>query len=297
MVSEVRRIVMWCKRNLRSTPGLLALLVLFLSALACDLPIGIPGVPTSPPEPTVYVPTTPPEPTTEPQPTNTPTPDVIYQGTSFSYDASLAANVRAETVPMEEDQYDMPWLPVPEHVEFVFEGYILPETFHEPRIYVYPVGEFEVSNPDAAQVIAGLRQFLADRPAAAPSGIPFLPMFNAGQMLRSHIGYIDFQDGTGVRFLTQYSQAAIPINNDELFYTFQGLTHNGEYYVAAILPVSNAILPPDGSIIPGGDPEGFASNFESYLQDMKQQLDAQPPSSFAPELSLLDAVIQSLHVE
>lgn len=283
--------------NLKPTRLIYGLLMLALSASACNLPISPADTPTSPPQPTVEAPTSTIEATIEPQPTNTPLPDVFYEGISFSYDASLAAEVRSETVPAEGDEWDVPWLPVPEHVQFTFTDYLLSDMRHEPQIFVYPVAEFEVSNQSAGEVIADLQQLLADKPSVASDRFPFLPLWNAAQLMRSNIHYLDFQNGTGVRFLTQYAQDVWPINNNGLFYTFQGLTHDGEYYVSAILPVNNPILPVDGSEIPGGDYEAFASSYEKYLRDIEQQLGAQDVSSFIPDLSVLDAMIQSIYVE
>lgn len=47
-------------------------------------------------------------------------------------------------------------------------------------------------------------------------------------------------DGGGIRYLTQFGQAAGLITNPELFYTFQGLTDDGAYYVAAVFPVAQS---------------------------------------------------------
>jgi hypothetical protein len=224
-----------------------------------------------------------------------PAPHVIYEGISFSYDDALAGEVVAETIPaVGEGSFE--WEIAPEHVQFTFTGYVLPDTYHEPRIYVYPVSHFEAANQVAGKTIAALRQFLAEKPAA-PDGIPFLPLFNAEQMIRAQIAYVDFQSGAGVRFLTYYSQAPIPVNNNELFYTFQGMTHDGDYCVAAILPVSHPMLPANWMIeIPAGDADAFAQNLDSYMGDVEQQLSAQDVSSFTPDLSLLDAMIQSLEL-
>ena len=224
-----------------------------------------------------------------------PAPGVIYKGLSFSYDDTLASEVVAETMPA-VGKGSFEWEIVPEHVQFTFTDYILPDTFHEPRIYVYPVSDFEAANPVAGKTIAALRQFLVEKPAA-PDEIPFLPLFNAKQMIRAQIAYVDFQNGTGVRFLTYYSQAPTPVNNNELFYTFQGMTHDGDYYVAAILPVSHPMLPTNWMMeTPAGDADAFAQNLDSYMWDVEQQLSAQDASSFTPDLSLLDAIIQSLEL-
>ena len=274
------------------------LLVPVLGVLACNLPIGPAESPTSETQPTeAAAPTLPPEATEIPSPTDTPTPDVTYEGVSFSFDTTLATDVNSETVAaVQGEPDDPPWMAVPEHILFTFNGYILPDRFHQPQIFVYPVADFQAANENAGDVITDLQQFLSDRPDA-PDHIPFLPVFNAAQMLRAYIAYIDFQNGSGVRFLTQYSQAATPVNNHELFYSFQGLTSDGSYYVAAIFPVANPILPADNSAIPGGDFEAFAETFQTYINDMEIQLSAQPASNFTPNLELLDALIQSLQVK
>ena len=101
----------------------------------------------------------------------------------------------------------------------------------------------------------------------------------------------------GVRFLTQYGQAASPVNNYELFYAFQGLTHDGRHVVPAILPASNPMLRADGSAIPGDDYNAFSDNFQDYVNDIEGQLSAQAASSLRPDLSLLDEMIKSLRVE
>jgi hypothetical protein len=145
-----------------------------------------------------------------------------------------------------------------------------------------------------ARRVSDLRQLLVDKPVD-PQAIPFLPLFPAGQMLRAQVAYVDFQNGAGVRFLTQYAQAYLPINNYELFYTFQGLTDDGGTYVAAILPASHPALPADQAAYEG-DLDTLVQNFDPYIAEIAQLLDAQDVSSFTPDLSRLDAMIRSLDV-
>jgi hypothetical protein len=268
------------------------MLALLASALACAAPgLGTATDPTAPP-PVIEI--TPfPNATIAPPPGDAPLNDVSYEGISFAYNSAISAQVVPQTILSEEF---MGGETIPEHVRFSFDGYILPGTFHDPVILVYPVAEFQANSQVAAGIIVEQVAFLADRPAS-PEGIPFLPLFNAAQLLRAQVDYVDFQNGTGVRFVTQYAQAAIPVNNLELFYTFQGLTDDGAHYVAVILPVSHPNLPPDDTAIPGGDYEAFATSFEAYITDVEGQLNAEAPSSFTPDLSVLDATVESLAFE
>jgi hypothetical protein len=223
--------------------------------------------------------------------------NVTFVGGGFSYDDTLATAAVVETVPA--NTTGLPGeMVAPEHIEITFDGYVLPDMLHTPQIAIYPVGGLEAVNGRAANEIAALRALLAARPDIPPDGgfeapaLPFLPLFNAGQVLRTGVAYLDFQNGSGVRYLTQFDQAYLPINNDELFYTFQGITADGTLYVSAVLPVSHPSLPADV----GGVDEAFIESFDAYILEIAAQLDAQPPDSFTPDLTLLDGMIESLMV-
>jgi hypothetical protein len=235
-----------------------------------------------------------PEPTLAP-PTLAPGNEVSYGNVQFYYDPALAREVIPETVP-ESNYADAPPFDLhPEHIRFRFEGYpLFPNAFHMPQVLVYPAPEYAALNPSAAEEIASLQELLAQKPGTPPAGqLPFLPIFNAAQFIQANMRYLNFQNGSGLRFVTQFGQAAYPINSQATFYTFQGLTADGLYYVAAILPVSNPILPEESSVIVDDD---FYENFDTYIQEIEILLSAQPDSSFTPSLALLDAMMESLSV-
>jgi len=98
-----------------------------------------------------------------------------------------------------------------------------------------------------------------------------------------------------VRFLTQFDQAPLPINNMELIYTFQGLTSDGKYYVAAIFPVNHADLP--GTNQANTQQESELEEFPTYLAETVAWLGQQPDASFTPALSELDALVQTIEVK
>lgn len=224
---------------------------------------------------------------------------VNYEGIAFTYPSSLAADVLAETVPREQVEGDEGpfWASAPEHVMFTFEGYAVDGSIHTPAIYVYPAAEFEQVNEFAGGVIAGLNDMLAARPETPPEPIPFFPLFNAGQVFHTHFAYLDFANGSGARFVTHYSQAPIVVANDNIFYTYQGMSADGQYVVSAVLPVTHPSLPETGNQPPDGDWGAFAENYPAYLSALVADLEAQPPSSFTPGLDALDAMIASIRVE
>jgi hypothetical protein len=234
-----------------------------------------------------------------PEPTIAPTQpsDVAYAGISFSYEDSIARHVNLETMPALNEGETAAWGMVPEHFQFSFVDYVLADTFHQARILVYPVAEFEAINPLVVNDIAALAALLQTKPISPVESLPFLPMWNAGALIQTQIEYLDFENGSGVRYLTQHGQAYWPVNNHDLFYTFQGLTSDGNYYVAAVMPVSNPVLQATGDDIPGGDYQAFGDTFLEYIDEIKTLLMGQPNSSFVPDLSILDALFQSLRIE
>jgi hypothetical protein len=285
----------------RRRVGVCSAVAVVLLSLSCSLLPGSPPTPTSSPAaPSDEAPQATAEATSAAEATEAVSPPGVEfscANVHFWIDPSLAGSITCETVPAVASGDDAaPWDVAPEHVRITLEGYILPETFHQPRIYVYPAGEFAAMSEPAGQVVARLQALLDTKPQVFDEGIPFLPPFNAAQLLRTQVRYVDFQNGAGVRFLTLYGQAFRVINNNELFYTFQGLTQDGGAYVAMVLPVSHPSLPADGDV-PPDEFDTFAEGFEAYVAAAEQALETEAPESFMPSLVMLDAMIQSLEVQ
>lgn len=218
--------------------------------------------------------------------------EVVFEDIRFVYPPSVAAGVDPANKAEMEDMVGT----IPAHVEFTFNSYVWDGSMHTPIIYVYSTDAYRAANEYAAEDIDQLNTLLFERPAN-PENIPFLPMWNAGQMFASNIEYMEFQNGIGVRFLTQYGQDVSPVNNNGLFYTFQGLTNDGQWYVSAVFPVSHATLPPAGDQVPGGDWEAFSNNYITYIGETEAMLNVQTNESFYPDLSELDGIIESLQVK
>jgi hypothetical protein len=295
---------------------ILAAAALLASALACNFgrsapapetpatPQSAPVEPTSlpaEPQPQTATPTEAPLPTEALPPTEAPLPTAPagtpfqYEGISLRYDPALAGAINVETVPAMDTTDGPYWDVYPEHIKLSMVDYPLAGTFHKPYILIYPVDAYIARSEFAATTITELADLLAAQPAA-PEQIPFLPFFNAAQIMRVDVQYLDFQNGSGVRFLTQYAQSFAVINSQELFYTFQGLTDDGDYYVTAVLPVGNPMLPADGTEIPGGDFQKFADGYQEYMKGIVEMLSALPDETYTPSLAALDALIASLAV-
>jgi len=290
--------------------------LLLLLSLGCALvapttppPSSSTATPSQPtPPPTPEPPTATPEPPTAtpepPQPTPTPITalnDATFdfgQG-SIGYSHLLVKSITARLAPEVIVEQEGPDFSSPQHLVLTLQGYPRQAgSYFEGEIYLYPVSRYIELYSGAEATIAALQALLASRPPL-PIGdprpdLPFLPPANAAQMLVTQAHYLDFGSGSGIRYLTQYGQAILPINNQALFYTYQGLSADGQTYISAILPVAHPLLPADGNTPPGGNWDAFYNQYETYLQETAQALDIQPPEAFIPNLTLLDAMMASL---
>jgi hypothetical protein len=55
--------------------------------------------------------------------------------------------------------------------------------------------------------------------------------------------YLNFQNGRGVRFVTAFQQqSGSPAALNQLYYMFQGLTNDSQYYVMALMPLQSSLI-------------------------------------------------------
>ena len=207
---------------------------------------------------------------------------------------SLAAGFQTETVTAVTAADNVPyWEVLPQYTRLTLEGYPITDHLMQPQIFIYPVEELKGANEGASQIVASL-QTLLQAPQEIPN-MPFLPLFNAAQVMHAHVQYLDFKNGQGVRYLTEFDQGIVPINNHELIYTYQGLTGDGRYYVAAVLPVNHPSLPANETVS-GNEPPEFTSDFPAYLANVAGMLNTQAAATFTPDLTLLDAMMSSIEI-
>ena len=159
--------------------------------------------------------------------------------------------------------------------------------------------------PAAFESMHRLRNVMNPVAPITADQLPAVPFFNSAQVFASNIQAISFQNGSGIRFLTEYGQYPAPANNHELFYQFQGFSADGEYYIVAIFPINVPVLTETGdagSPLPSGgilypffaDPN--AETLQKYYGDVASLLGATPNEAFTPAIGQLDALIQSMYV-
>lgn len=224
-----------------------------------------------------------------------------YNGVSFSFDSALAQSAQGVTIPASPVDPSVPGgigLGAPEHIAFGFNGGTVSQEVSpfEPQLRVYPTEGLQALDPVIAQEVLALKTLLQVKPSAFNEPVPVFPPFNAQQALHPQLKYLTFKNGEGVRFVTFYEQDPAPITNDGLFYTFQGLSSDGKYYVSAFYPVKTDKLPNAYKDVEIKDFDAWAKQFPQYLEETDAMLNGLGPEMFAPNLTLLDQMLTFLQV-
>jgi hypothetical protein len=216
----------------------------------------------------------------------------------------MADGANAEVVPAIGEDEGAPWDIAPEHIRITLSGYSITnqnEALHA-TITMYPAQEFMSVHEGATGSIQKLQAILAN--PSTPINVdtaPNVPTFNAAQAIVAQAGIVNFQNGSGVRMVTHYTQFFSPIVQNGQFYHYQGLTSDGKYYLIAILPILSPLQSTsenplaDGIAFPDVETaDGTA--FKEYYQAMTDKLNSADPNAFQPAISQLDALVQSILV-
>jgi hypothetical protein len=280
-------------------PALLLFLLLGFSACQ-NKPTEVFDTPSPQPSASAEVAEVRPSPTTLIESTST-VPIVTFKGIQFAFDEAtlgpLGIIEHHPPVPLGEGYVE------PEHLEIQLkEG----DKDLSPILYVFPVQQYEALSNSAAQEIANLRTILAERPSDIQSELPFLPMYEAVESYHSDPKYIDFQNGSGISFLTNVDHDHSLTTDDSLFYTFQGLTNDGRFYVATLVPITHIETTQNGSLTANDEDDDSAADHtakaavntgnwisvdlgdgRSLIDDMMISLLVQPDDTF-PKIKLPD---------
>lgn len=243
-----------------------------------------------------------------------------FAGATFSYDSSLTSSVEAKIIPALTLDYetDKPDSVTPEHIAYIFKGQYASQ--HEsssfsPEIHIYPIAAYKDALKVSKNYVLSfeenmrvLNKLLATQPKSWEDDIPISFGEDSSQTLRAHVKYINFKNGKGVLYLTQYDIEISLINDSGLTYVFQGLTDDGINYVTATFPVTapSLNLPADGAdSYEDFDLRTYYKKFnkrdgereyKNYLSKMRHKLESLPPDKFEPRLSLFEELIRSMNV-
>ena len=239
---------------------------------------------------------------------------------SLAYDSGLAPWVEAQTVPTVPMSDQILFAESrPMYAQFRFAGYqggrpyqlpLLPIENHIPQVTIFRTKDFPGYGDDSAigfvnqlqalqELLAtGLDPAICAQPTTGEFALPFLPWLNYHQVFCSQPQILAFPGGKGVRYLTFYSQGPNPVLDQHVFYTFQGVTDDGDFYVSAVFPIETSIFPTEPSPCPKcGEPDyNPFPEWQALLSDQLTRLNAQDTEKFAPSLTTLDELIQSVQI-
>ena len=177
----------------------------------------------------------------------------------------------------------------PEHLRFAFDNDRLSKFVHyrDRQLLLYPISAYRELFRNAPmerakfdKEIKVLKKLIAKSSEAINSLIPVLPPVETIQLFCSQVRYLDFAGGAGLRFITRYTMAASPTTNENIFYTFQGLTSDGKYYISAFYPIAAKGLPETAATLAT----------RNYLNRLSS-------ADFTPDLDRMDDMIKSLRLE
>jgi hypothetical protein len=213
-------------------------------------------------------------------------------GISFTYDDSIFQNPKArhEAAVPDGDASDKIDGVGPAHWAIDFANYraylwILPTT--DPA-----VKDFRKTYPKNAQGLRDLRALLKKRPAN-PKETPVLPFPDIGVAFVTKVQYLDFKNGSGMAWLSQWIYEANPINNEELWYVFQGLTKDEKYYVSGEVRMKHPSLPEKADT---RNSQEFSKTYDAYRRKAVPALAKLPDETFQPSLTKLRTMFESIEV-
>jgi hypothetical protein len=308
---------------------MLCLSLLILSSLACDVSISVPQpentatqtvvmIEPATPTPEIFIaltqavpgdhkPTDTPNSTTTPPPTVRANTQVIFYPLSLVIPGSVADGASGLELPRLDSEDAAWWQKTPGHLEVSLgDYYTLKGKTHLPAVYVYPAQAYAELVPAAFESIHRLNNYLYNPDNVSTlDQLPIVPFFNAQVLFRAHILPVAFQNGKGVRFVTEYAQYPAAVNNQDVFYQFVGVTNDGYYYVVAIFPITSPILADtsdaEAPLPENGVPYPFLAdpdaNMNDYYIAITDLLNVQAPDRFTPNLNDLDTLIQSMRIE
>jgi hypothetical protein len=231
---------------------------------------------------------------------------VGMDGVTFRFDAALAQNVNIVTFAGDPVDLQAPGGPQAPYTEFLlYNGAPAPESAFDAvgSVRVYRTADLAVY-PMHQSVLIALQNLLAARPDLASYMVwqpntndvtlPYLPIYPAVQVIRAQAQYIDTCTVSGIRYLTTYAQGPMPIVSNSMFYTFQGISADGTRYVSVSFMLNSSMFPADAG--PDFNYDEFVANIGTHFNNDIATLNAAAPNAFAPSLTTLDVLVQSLAI-
>jgi len=244
-------------------------------------------------------------------------------GVALSYAESLAASAtiqQVEAAPMSQDRMYVEAHPA--YISVAFGGiptqraYRLTHPISQPQVMIFRTADFASYGPDSSNGFPAQQSKLAvllkdgidpryctTPPRSVEDHLPYLPWTNAAQAFCAQLKTLEFgpadgpshSRGSGIRYLTTYAQGINVVLEGEVFYTFQGLTNDGQYYISMVYPVETGVFEataPSAAELKALTLDGIRNQLAGQIVT----LNGMNAQNFTPPLDKLDAVIESIEL-
>ena len=181
---------------------------------------------------------------------------------------------------------------MPQHINVTLNLYAVPGGVYEPRLMIFRAAEYTQYSESNAATIDQLKSLQYADGQTLPEAL--------ATDFSAQVHAVNFTNGHGLRYLTQVFQNFTPVNNQEIFYYYQGITDDGQYFVQATLPINAPYLPADSNPNTSQPADGIPfsmDDFPGYLNAVNQKLNSTETFNFNPYLDALDELIASMQIK
>jgi heat shock protein HslJ len=234
----------------------------------------------------------------------TTTTTIGYNDFSFSVDPTWAGHIGINRFAGDPTTLEQPGGPEAKHIEFLVSDSVATENMSDATLAIrlYHVADFGAYKTQQA-TFEQLQNLLNTQPELSmfttpmmedgSNTLPFLPIMPASQVVRSQVRYLKTDAVHGITYVTAYRQDAAPFMSHDFYYTFQGISTDGVYYVSVVGRPITALFPME--IGEDFDYETFTAGFAEYMNQSIATLNAGLETDFSPSLSAFDAVVMSFN--
>lgn len=237
------------------------------------------------------------------------TSSVRFDGVGFEFAHALGRSVNILQVPTARRGATGLSEDAPRHITFSLYRR-LAESRRPPRAWdvpglvrVFPTSAFEGIR-SASQRLSRLQELLAERPDPSTLetinrqqvvDLPYLPVEEAAaQAIAARVEFIDTPELSGIAYVTGFRQDLFPFARDDFWYTFQGVSADGQWYVSVSWIVRATMFPRRVSQADARRVGRNATTWGRYIGESVATLNAAEPSAFRPSLVTLDALVRSI---
>lgn len=225
-------------------------------------------------------------------PTKPPANEARYKGLSFIIPGGLTYSWTAE----EKQQSADPGGPQSKHYLFNLNISQSNQHLRKAQIYVFPLQDYVEKNYwqyhiDELDTYRTTGDFSN---LSSYDILPFPRLFNGSQAFRSKMKVIEFQNGSGFRFLTSYDEDYVPMSTNSLIYAFVGVTHDKNYLVAGVIPFTGSPLPQTTDY--PNDYDSIILRYDEHIEEGVRLLNVSEDPAFNPSLEWIDSLFRSLNL-